>query len=296
MHQNWRQYCYDFLFLSTFYYEYRTPLFDIDIFDMRLWITLPYSIICDNALYFQSHQSKDTVWEPSPGSKETSGAAEADAEPGTLRSPSAHYIQRYTWNSSACSVFKSKHADIQSFTNMKMQGVQKEHAWHTTLVCMPSRAPETHVLIDFLIILPDVQIFSIKYWAFFSSVSLICLIEEAVLWVFDGADAQCHNVRGRIEISGSAGDREHARPEAPSGFIQTRVWRCTKPAHNVLPHLSENSISPMSQLIRIVSSFVLLWGKKVRWVHSGLKKSCWTLIWGKMWQMKETAFLIIRKI
>lgn len=131
----------------------------------------------------------------------------------------------------------------------------------------------------------------------FSSVFLICLTEEAVLWVFDGADAQCHSVRGRIEISGSAVDREHARPEAPSGFIQTRVWWCTRPVHNVLPHLSENSVSPMSQLIRIVSSFVLLWGKKkVRWVHSGLKKSRWTLIWGKMWQMKEAAFLIIRKI
>lgn len=52
-----------------------------------------------------------------------------------------------------------------------------------------------------------------------------------------------------MEIAASAGDREHARPEAPSGLIQARVWRCTRPVHNVLLHLSENCISPMSHFI-----------------------------------------------
>lgn len=71
-------------------------------------------------------------------------------------------------------------------------------------------------------------------------------------WVFDGADAQCHNVQGRVEIAGSAGDWEHARPEAPSGLIQASVWGCNRPVHSELLHniLSENYISPMSQLIR----------------------------------------------
>lgn len=145
---------------------------------------------------------------------------------------------------------QSKHADMQSCTNTTMQGMHKWHVWSLASVFILSRDPKIHVLIYFLINCKFPLLYKcFLYW----TLCIFCCFpnpSHRVRQCYDREDAQCHDVQGRMEIAGSAGDREHARPEAPSGLTQARVWQPTRPVHNVLLHMSEICVSAMSQLIR----------------------------------------------
>lgn len=100
-------------------------------FEKKLLIIL-FPLFVTMHCFFQSHQSKDSVWEPGPGSQETPGAAAADAEPGTVCTATAHYIQRYTWSTTVCAGLQNMLTDSLSCTNMKMPGLQ--NGQHRALV------------------------------------------------------------------------------------------------------------------------------------------------------------------